>query len=121
MADSGKSLRALIKEAVDVRPNGVLIGVVEVESPLRIRVKSDSKLYLTESNLYIPRWMQKHTLTVTIEGSTGSGGGDSHRHGLGGTRKLTVDNRLRKDDEVYLLSFDKGALYYVLDLVKGDD
>lgn len=108
MANAGRSLRALLKDAVDVRQNGLLTGVVKKESPLEIQVESDSQLLLTESNLYVPRRMQSYSIDAQIE----TGGATS-------AARITFDAGLKAGDVVYLLSFDKGAVYFVLDLVNG--
>lgn len=107
MANAGRSLRELLKDAVDVRQNGLLTGIVKKASPLEIQVESDSQLLLTESNLYVPRRMQAYTLDAEIEDSGGTTSAVS----------ITFDAGLKVGDEVYLLSFDKGAVYFVLDLV----
>ena len=114
MPNQHVSLREMLKDAVHVPDNGILIGVVQKASPLKIQVLSDAQLLLTESNLYVPRWLKTHTLTVNIHGS------DSEGDSLGGTRTMTVYNALRKGDQVYLYSYNDGALYFVIDLVEGD-
>ena len=121
MPNNGKSFRELLKEAVDVRPGGILVGVVKETDPLKIQVLSDAKLLLTESNLYIPRRMRKYTVDAYIDGSTASAGETAHSHSLNGWRRLTIDGSLKANDIVYLLSFDRGALYFVVDLKDGDD
>lgn len=111
MPEAGKSLRALLKDAVDVRQNALLVGVVKSAEPLEIQVASDSQLLLTESNLYVPRSLQKHTLKVALADADGQNPVD---------HLLTIEGGLQAGDEVYLLSFDKGQTYFVIDLTKGE-
>ena len=115
MPNSNVSLRELLKKAVHIPEDAVLVGTVKKASPLEIQVESDAQLLLTETNLYVPRRLKKHKLTVEIHGS------DSDGDSLGGKRTVTVYAGLKKDDRVYLLSYNDGALYFVIDLVEGDD
>ena len=105
MADKGKSLRALINECVEMRPCYVLLGTVTKASPLEIQVASDSKLLLDEDNLYLPEHLTKRSVRISLSV------GDHY------ASSMTLDNALRKGDKVYLLSFDRGQLYYILDKV----
>ena len=114
MPNAEVSLREILKKAVHVPQSGILTGSVKKASPLKIQVDSDAQLLLTESNLYVPRWLKRHTLSVDIHGT------DSEGDSLGGRRTMTVYNALKKGDQVYLLSYNDGALYFVIDLVEGD-
>lgn len=111
MPNRRSSLREMLKDAVHVPTSAVLVGTVKKESPLQIQVMSDAQLLLTETNLYVPRWLKTHNLSVNIHGS------DSDGDSLSGTRTMTVYNALKKGDVVYLLSYNDGELYFVVDLV----
>ena len=88
------------------------MGTVKKTGPLEIQVMSDAQLLLTETNLYVPRWLTDHMLDVEIYGM------DSDGDSLTGKRKMKVFNALKKGDMVYLLSYEDGALYFVVDLVE---
>ncbi|MDD3029890.1 MAG: DUF2577 domain-containing protein [Alphaproteobacteria bacterium] len=122
MSSGGKSIREMLKAAVDVRTASVLHGVVVSASPVKIQVTSDAKLLLTESNLFIPEHLTDHQVKISVSGGSGStSSNDGHSHSVSGVSfsnaTMTIKNALQANDEVYLLSFNRGQLYYVLDRV----
>lgn len=111
-------------------------GTVIAVSPLKIQMVNDEKLIVNERITVVPRHLSDYTTTATYtvgEGSldsvttvSGSHGGHtsgdgSHSHPLRtftltkGT--ITVHNALKVGESVYVLSLNKGKLYYVLDRV----
>lgn len=103
------SLRELMREAVGIRTCSVVVGTVTSVSPIEIKVANDAKLILTESNVYVPKHLTNYTVSIKISGSI-----DGHSIG---TRECEVKNALKKGDEVYLLSYEEGSQYFVLDKV----
>lgn len=95
-----------IKQAIQsMIPNnvGVLRGKVISTEPLKIRAVNDDKLILTAGVLCIPRHLTDHTETVDIAslGITGA--------------SMVVRNGLKMGDLVYLLSYNQGKKYFVMD------
>lgn len=103
------SLRELIAKAAGGRASGVIVGKVTKTNPLEIQVLNDAKLVLTESNVYVPKHLTDYSVSIHLSGSI-----DGHSIG---TRSCTVYNGLDKGDEVYLLQYEGGQLYFVLDKV----
>ena len=96
------SLREVLKRAMDVRPAQVITGTVTSASPLEIQAESDAKLLLDEDDLFVPQALTDHTVKIRFDGTTA---------------EAKIYNGLKKGDEVYLLEYDRGALYFVLDKV----
>ncbi|MCD8015518.1 MAG: DUF2577 domain-containing protein [Lachnospiraceae bacterium] len=103
-------------------------GTVISASPLKIQMANDEKLIINERITVVPRHLSDYTTTATYTVGDGSlssvttyNGDDSHRHSLSaftltkGT--ITVYNALKTGDTVYVLSLNRGKLYYVLDRV----
>lgn len=103
------SLRELLAKAVPSNSTEVVVGKVIKTSPLEIQVTNDSKLVVTESNVYVPDHLTNYSVSIHISGSI-----DGHSIG---TRSCTVNNALKRGDEVYMLAYNNGALYFVLDKV----
>ncbi len=82
---------------------GILRGKVISTSPLKIRAVNDDKLELTTGALCVPRHLTEHTQTVDIPAL-----------GIAGAA-MVVRSGLRAGDLVYLLSYNQGKKYYVLD------
>ncbi len=82
---------------------GVLRGKVVSTSPLKIRAANDDKLELTAGALCVPRHLTDHTQTVDIPAL-----------GIAGAA-MVMRSGLRAGDLVYLLSYNQGKKYYVLD------
>lgn len=82
---------------------GVLEGMVASAAPLKIVLANDAKMVLGENSLIVPRHLTEYQLLVDVpDGGTGS-------------KKITVRNSLKPGEAVYLLAFNKGKKYYVLD------
>ena len=103
------SLRELMRTAVGIRTASVITGKVTDTDPIEISVDNDPNLVLDEDNVFIPKHLTDYSVSIHISGSI-----DGHSIG---TRTCTVKNGLEEGDRVYLLSYDEGALYFVLDKV----
>lgn len=103
------SLRELLALAVPSNTTGIVVGKVMKTSPLEIQVFNDAKLVVTESNVFVPDHLTNYSVSIHISGTI-----DGHSIG---TRSCTVNNALKKGDEVYMLSYENGSLYFVLDRV----
>lgn len=130
---------------------GVIQGEVISASPLKIQVKNDDKLILSENILCLPRHLSTYKTVVDIQLGSGSinsvtrSGQGTHPHGASGGHaqasgdgvhshpgsegahvhnvatfnifgaSMTVYNGLKVGDTVYILSFNQGKKYYILD------
>jgi len=117
---------------------GVVEGSVSNESPLKITLANDATMILSENSLIIPEHLTDHEVEVDIIGGEGvlyapTGGekdGGSHEHpGIekGGQHshelerlhltggKMVLHTGLKEGEIVYLLRYNSGKKYYVLD------
>lgn len=127
------SLKGLFQEMIP-DSMGVVRGKVVSASPLKIQVVNDDKLLLSENLLCVPRHLSDYTTTCDLTLGTGSlssqtksdgqhgghiSGDGTHSHALASFNiygaSLKVHNALKVGDMVYLLSFNEGKKYYVLD------
>lgn len=100
------SLRELIAQAAqNGKPPGIIIGKVASVDPLEIQVPTDAKLLLTDSNLRVPKHLTNYDVRIRL-----TGGEDVLYPAI-------IYNGLEKGDEVYLLQYEGGQLYFVLDKV----
>lgn len=107
-------------------PEGTTVvgGTVVSASPLKIRIENDDKLTVTGNVLLVPRYLTDWSATVDI--SLAKGGIDSvtdnkpgHTHKLSTFNitgaAMTVHNALKAGETVYLLKFNNGKNYLVID------
>ena len=113
---------------------GVVRGKVVSAAPLKIQVVNDDKLLLSENLICVPRHLSDYTTTCDLMLGKGSldsqtkndgehgghvSGTDANQHALATfnifNATLKVHNALKLGDTVYLLSFNEGKKYYVLD------
>jgi hypothetical protein len=105
-------------------PMAVLRGEVISEKPLEIQVVNDKKMTLHENIMCLPRHLTDYTTTCdiklgggTLDSQTNSVEGHSHRlttFSITGA-EIKVYNSLKYGEMVYILSFNKGKKYYILD------
>lgn len=103
------SLRELLALAVPMKNIEIVIGKVTKTSPLEIQVSNDAKLIVTESNVFVPRHLTDYSVDIYLSGTI-----DGHAIGK---RSGKIYNALQKGDDVYMLAYENGALYFVLDKV----
>ena len=104
------SLRELMRTAVGIRTATIVTGKVTKTSPLTIGVDNDANLVLTEDdNLYVPKHLTDYSVSIYLSDSI-----DGHSIG---TRSGKIYNALKNGDKVYLLAYEEGSLYFVLDRV----
>lgn len=102
----------------------VLQGIVKSVSPLKIQIVGDDKLIIGPNNICVPRHLTDYDTEVTVQWQTEnrSGGGGyaefaSHNHAITGRKVIKIHNALKKEEQVYVLSYSHGKQYYVLDRV----
>ena len=121
----------------------IIEGVVVKTDPLSIQVVNNPKMVVTGLNLILPKHLTDYQSMCTIAlcespiltGETSMENEHSHSNPEGGSTGLqsahkhllnkfalteatiTVHNSLKINQRVYMLRFDGGKLYYVLDRV----
>lgn len=105
--------------------NGVIEGFVTEANPLKVTLANDSKMILTANSLIVPRHLTDYMVEVDIEKVDGelvsetTEGGGRHVNELStfslSSGMLHVHNALKNGDTVYLLQFNGGKKYYILD------
>jgi hypothetical protein len=113
----------------------VVRGKVISAAPLKIQVINDDKLILTENIICLPAHLQEYTTKCdillsngTIDSQTYNDGEHSQPDaGYGGAHVnhlqtfniwnavIKVHNALKVGEVVYILSFNQGKKYYILD------
>jgi len=101
------SLRELLALAVPSDNAEIVLGTVTSTSPLEIQVANDPKLKVTDSNVFVPKHLTNYSVSIHLSGSI-----DGHSIG---TRSGTIYNALKRGDQVYMLAYNHGGLYFVLD------
>lgn len=84
----------------------VLQGIVQPGS--KIQIVNDEKLTINSNNTYIPRHLTDYTTECSIETNDGGNSVDG---------SITIKNALQAGEKVFVLSFNNGKQYYVLDRV----
>lgn len=110
-------LQGMMPESMEV-----LRGTVISANPLQIKAVNDDKLVLSGNNLCVPWHLSTYKTTIDIAGGvidsiTDAEPGHEHKlktFNISGA-SMTVYNGLKQGDAVYLLSFNHGKKYYVLD------
>ena len=103
---------------------GVVLGKVISVSPLKIQVVNDDKLILNENLVIVPKHLTDYMTACDI--TLGNGKLDSKtKKAPAGLYELEsfniynatlkIHNALKIEDTVYLLSFNEGKKYYILD------
>ncbi len=97
-------------------------GEVTSTSPLAVQISNRSKMIATGITLACPKHLTDYTAYMTVNhitGDTGGGSGDasfeSHHHSYSGKKSFLVHDGLKVGEEVYLLCFNNGEMYYILD------
>jgi len=122
----GSSIKQMFQGMIPDGP-GVVKGIVISEQPLQIQLVNDEKMVLHEGIICLPRHLTDYKTKVDIQLDTGSidsktdsGNCDSaHVHYLETYNiyqaTMTVYNALKEGEEVFVLSFNNGKAYYILD------
>lgn len=97
------SLKEMLSKLLDVRTAKIVTGKVMSTSPLEIKADNDPRLVITESNCFIPAGLTDYDISIKIPGD--------------GTKECTIKGKLKYGDQIYMLSVDRGALYFLLDRV----
>ncbi len=98
------SISELIKQIAgnSVSTSDVYEGKVTGVSPLKITLVNDEKIVLSSVNLVVPEHLRKKSSPVTFDGVT---------------KYVTIFEDLKVGDKVYLLTYNSGKKYFVLDRI----
>lgn len=107
-------------------PDGAAVqqAIVIKKTPLEIKMENDDKLILKENLLIVPRHLTEYKtkidLKIADEGNvTGTAIGSEGTSQINTFElikyEMTVYNQLELGDIVYVLSFNGGKKYYILD------
>ena len=97
------SVKAMLAKLMDVRTSSIIVGSVSKTSPLEIHAENDPNLIITDGNCFIPKGLTDHSVSIEIPSV--------------GTKNCTIKGSLKRGDRVYMLSVERGALYFLLDKV----
>lgn len=136
--ENPESIKQIIQKLSKTRDGAVIEATVISADPLKVRATNDDKLILSMATLVVPRHLTDYTTKATISVGEGildsttkndgththSGGDHSHDGGAHthiqetftltkGT--ITVHNALKVGEIVYLMPFNDGKKYYILD------
>lgn len=112
-------VKAMGKAAVNAvnasMPTAVLVGVVETQSPLSVRV--EQRLVLGEKQLLIADTLKSRDISISVETTTETAEG--HRHAIRGSKTVSLQAGLYEGDAVILFRMQGGQKYIVLDKISG--
>lgn len=130
------SLKQMFQSMIPEGPS-VKEGIVTSISPLSVTLKNDAEKILSANSLIVPRSLTDYQVEVDLETAlallylkrkltekhthdelTGEDDGEhSHKLKTFSVRDgvLMIHNALKKGDTVYLLAFNNGKQYYILD------
>ena len=97
-------------------------GTVIDTSPLRVQVTN--QFTIPSSLLIVPEHLTNHTVKVSIDWDTENTSGEveeepftQHKHGISGTKTMTINGALKVGDKVALLRKQGGQSYFILDRI----
>lgn len=132
--DTPESIKGLIQSFTRSEDGSVIEAKVIAVSPLKVQATNDDKLILNAASLVVPRHLTDYTTKMTyaladgsldsqtyVDGAHGGhvGGDGTHVNHLKtftltkGT--ITVYNALKVGEIIYLLRYNDGKKYYILD------
>ena len=136
MTQEPTGIKQLFQQMIPDGPS-VKEGIVTSTSPLSVTLKNDAKMILSANSLIVPRNLTDYQVEVDLETALGSlvsetkidgkhthdeltgedDGEHSHKLKTFSVRDgvLMIHNALKKGDTVYLLAFNNGKQYYILD------
>ena len=132
-----ESIKALIQSFTKSEDGSVFEAKVIAVDPLKVQATNDDKLILNAGSLVVPRHLTDYTIQMTcrladgtLDSETYSDGAHGGHVGGSGTHinhlrtftltkgAMTVYNALKAGEMVYLLRYNDGKKYYILDRKK---
>lgn len=96
---------------------GLMEGEVVSSSPLKIRIKRNSKLVIPRELLVVPENLTNRTIKASISASYVSTSSENFSNFNANNASITINNALKTGDKVMLISFEGGQKYYILDRI----
>lgn len=128
MSKKATSLKQLFQQMIP-ETIGLTVGLVIKTDPIIIQVINNPKMILSGSNLVIPKHLSNYKTQISFDNPNIKNlvkpyslddvpGADYKLTFQEPTiNEVTIYNALKKGEKVYLLRFNGGELYYVLDRV----
>lgn len=130
--DEPQSIMAIIRGATMSEDGSVIEAKVIGVGPLKVQATNDDKLILKAGSLVVPWHLTDYTTKMTYKLDEGTLDSETHNDGshadpVGGTHvhklrtfnlykgTMTVYNALKVGDMVYLLRYNDGKKYFILD------
>lgn len=130
--DEPQSIMAIIRGATMSEDGSVIEAKVIGVGPLKVQATNDDKLILNAGSLVVPWHLTDYTTKMTYKLDEGTLDSETHNDGshadpVGGTHvhklrtfnlykgTMTVYNALKVGDMVYLLRYNDGKKYFILD------
>lgn len=110
------SLRSAFTELALACATTIFRGRVVSNRPLQIQIDNDMKLILHENILCVPLHLTDYSVSCVLT-NVGESDEDNEEELEQSTQesKILIRNALRTGDRVFLLSFNEGKKYFVLD------
>ena len=95
-------------------------GEVVSSSPLKVKIKKNSKLIIPSELLVVPENLKDRTIKVSLSSPYVSTSSENFNNFNANNASMTINNSLKTGDKVMLISFEGGQKYYILDRIWGD-
>ena len=95
-------------------------GEVVSSSPLKVKIKKNSKLIIPSELLVVPENLKDRTIKVSLSSLYVSTSSENFNNFNANNASMTINNSLKTGDKVMLISFEGGQKYYILDRIWGD-
>lgn len=134
MGDDPMSIMSLIRGATMSEDGSVIEAKVIAVGPLKVQATNDDKLILNAGSLVVPRHLTDYTTKMTYKLADGTLDSETYNDGSHGGHvagdgthvnhlrtfnlykgTITVFNALKVGEIVYLLRYNDGKKYYILD------
>ncbi|WP_300855434.1 DUF2577 domain-containing protein [uncultured Clostridium sp.] len=92
-------------------------GEVVSSSPLKVKIKKNSKLIIPSELLVVPENLKDRTIKVSLSSPYVSTSSENFNNFNANNASMTINNSLKTGDKVMLISFEGGQKYYILDRI----
>lgn len=111
-------IKKVVQQGIDgAALPGLMEGEVISSSPLKIRIKRNSKLVIPRELLVVPENLTNRTIKASISASYVSTSSENFSNFNTNSASITINNALKTGDKVMLISFEGGQKYYILDRI----
>lgn len=119
-----ESIKQIFQQMMASDDGSVIEATVIGVDPLKVQATNDAKLILSAVSLVVPRHLTDYTTTATISLDAGAIDAETNTVSLHSHKvityeltkgTITVHNALKVGDVIYLLRYNDGKKYYILD------